>query len=83
MALKEGWLWKEGHGSMGHHSWRRRWFILESGTLEYFESPDSTARLGQVLLDGTEPPLSHLGEVVISQNAFVVSWIVFRQAWGL
>ena len=51
MALKEGWLWKEGHGSMGKQSWRRRWFILESGTLEYFESPESVSRLGQVLLE--------------------------------
>ena len=65
MALKEGWLWKEGHGSMGKQSWRRRWFILESGTLEYFESPESVSRLGQVIAaaDQFDPLFMVLGGI--------------------
>jgi hypothetical protein len=49
MALREGYLTKEGHAA---HTWKRRWFILEHGVLQYFESPESATPLGTILLAG-------------------------------
>lgn len=40
---KEGWLEKEG--SMAK-SWKRRYFTLQGGTIEYFEDLEKTAKKG-------------------------------------
>ena len=48
-ALKTGWMSKQGHV---RKSWKRRFFVLESTVLLYYERPSDTKPKGQVLLDG-------------------------------
>ena len=48
-GLHEGWLLKEGHFAK---NWKRRFFVLERGVLEYFESPEAKTTLGRIALVG-------------------------------
>ena len=54
---KEGWMYKEGHSTMGNEAgklagrllgdeigWRRRYFVLSNGILEYFVLPQHSPR---------------------------------------
>ena len=48
--MHEGWLWKEGHVAK---TWKRRFFVLEHGVLEYFEDPEAAkSALGRIALSG-------------------------------
>ena len=45
-----GFLWKEGHKV---RSWKRRYFVLDGGHLDYYESEYThTAALGTIALRG-------------------------------
>ena len=44
--LHEGFMWKEGHIAK---TWRRRFFVVERGVLEYFENMEGGTALGRIL----------------------------------
>ncbi|GIQ89651.1 hypothetical protein KIPB_012178, partial [Kipferlia bialata] len=50
-ADKEGWLYKEG-GS--RHNWKRRWFVLHSGSVFYFKSQRQGLSQGGFNLEGAK-----------------------------
>ena len=57
-AIKEGFLWKEGHN---FRSWKKRWCVLQGSLLLYFETEQAAAPLGWITLRGarlTEPKSS-------------------------
>lgn len=45
--LHEGFMWKEGHIAK---TWKRRFFVVERGVLEYFENMEGGTALGRILL---------------------------------
>jgi serum/glucocorticoid-regulated kinase 2 len=61
-AVKTGFLHKQGHVV---RNWKRRFFVLESTVLLYYESPTDIHPKGQILLDGTTLMLgsAHVGKV--------------------
>ena len=48
---QHGWLYKKGEL---HNTWRRRWFVLRSDRLEYYDSPESPKANGFIMLQGME-----------------------------
>eukprot|EP00002_Diphylleia_rotans_P035365 TRINITY_DN7709_c0_g1_i2.p1 TRINITY_DN7709_c0_g1~~TRINITY_DN7709_c0_g1_i2.p1 ORF type:complete len:380 (+),score=51.99 TRINITY_DN7709_c0_g1_i2:87-1226(+) len=46
-AVMEGYLWKQGHFI---RNWKKRWFILRSGVLQYFESERESKSKGDISL---------------------------------
>jgi hypothetical protein len=47
---KQGFLNKQGRGAV--KSWKKRWFVLEKGSLRYFVDADKKDQKGEVLLQG-------------------------------
>ncbi|KNC55764.1 ankyrin repeat protein [Thecamonas trahens ATCC 50062] len=49
-ALHSGWLVKRGGGTslLGRKSWKRRWFVLRSKVISYYEGSGSTEVLGSI-----------------------------------
>lgn len=46
-TLKKGWLIKQGRGQM--KSWKRRFFVLNNGTISYYEKETHIFPFGDVL----------------------------------
>jgi len=46
-TLKKGWLVKQGRGKV--KSWKRRFFVLNSGTISYYEKDTPTFPFGDML----------------------------------
>ena len=49
-SRKTGWMSKDGHSFIAKK--QKRWFVLDSGTLSYFEHEDAKEKKGSVSLKG-------------------------------
>ena len=57
-TLKKGWLIKQGRGKV--KSWKRRFFVLNNGTISYYEKDAPTFPFGDVLKVSLEGRLIQL-----------------------
>ncbi|EGD76575.1 hypothetical protein PTSG_07692 [Salpingoeca rosetta] len=60
----QGWLTKQGGSGLTPKNWRRRWFVLKSGAVYYYKTPEDAVALGCFSLRGylimPPPPKKHM-----------------------
>lgn len=51
--IHSGWLHKMGGARGGRRNWKKRWFVLKTGCLFYYKSPNDSVLMGVMPLDAS------------------------------